>query len=457
MPEISSDSSKNPIHCTTTGILVTPDFNAMARVVFWNSTGFFFFSFVIPYVLAQMLNATGTELGVIYTGNLFGALISSPLAGFMADKYNKKKIVLVGGVGRGVSYIFLYIAILFNSLILVAISFVFLGFMVGFFWPPFDVLVSQKSHLSCRTYAFGIRNRMTGYGNLVGSIISFTIFGLGSLYQPNNVALLYCPLILFALSNFYGGIEFVRKVDEKLTLDEYFRQNGLDPNGILKVISPSTDSNPTPGSDLPINRKNPIPKGFIYGFITLLLVVFISHINANITQPFVQVYLYDIIVPNATLVMLIVFPADVISMLLAPKMGQLIDKFNEFLGVAISCVMGAIITWFIIQTQSGWVFAILLICDTVFSRGEKLVVLNIFSRVSQKNRGKIFGISNWTTHMGDIVGPIIGGLAWDAFNQQAPFVISIYMELLMIPAYFLAIYWLRPHLAEKRETPHEDK
>ena len=113
--------------------------------------------------------------------------------------------------------------------------------------------------------------------------------------------------------------------------------------------------------------------------------------------------------------------------------------------------MGALITWFIIQTNSGWLFALLLIGDTIFSRAEKLVVLNLFSRVSQKNRGKVFGIFNWTTHLGDIVGPIIGGIAWDAFNQQAPFTISILMELLMIPVYFIAISLLRPHLEEKRE------
>ena len=41
-----------------TDFKITPDFVPMIRIVFWNSLGFFFFTFLIPYVTAQLLQAT---------------------------------------------------------------------------------------------------------------------------------------------------------------------------------------------------------------------------------------------------------------------------------------------------------------------------------------------------------------------------------------------------------------
>ena len=45
---------------------ITPDFIPMIRIVFWNSLGFFFFQFLIPYVTAQLLEASGTEMGLTF-------------------------------------------------------------------------------------------------------------------------------------------------------------------------------------------------------------------------------------------------------------------------------------------------------------------------------------------------------------------------------------------------------
>ena len=42
---------------------ITPDFVPMIRIVFWNSMGFFFFWFLIPYVSKQLIGVSAPELG----------------------------------------------------------------------------------------------------------------------------------------------------------------------------------------------------------------------------------------------------------------------------------------------------------------------------------------------------------------------------------------------------------
>ncbi|GAI70493.1 unnamed protein product, partial [marine sediment metagenome] len=70
------DSNSNQAGSTDEGIniksnqkeiIITPDFVPMIRIIFWNSMGFFFFSFLIPYVTVQLLGASGTILGLTFS------------------------------------------------------------------------------------------------------------------------------------------------------------------------------------------------------------------------------------------------------------------------------------------------------------------------------------------------------------------------------------------------------
>jgi len=91
---------------------ITPDFTPMIRIVFWNSLGFFFFQFLIPYVTAQLLEASGTVMGLTFASQTIGGLISTPIVGYLTDHVSKKLLVLIGSFGRAACYILLYFGIL---------------------------------------------------------------------------------------------------------------------------------------------------------------------------------------------------------------------------------------------------------------------------------------------------------------------------------------------------------
>ncbi|MFX1289133.1 MAG: MFS transporter, partial [Promethearchaeota archaeon] len=367
-----------------------------------------------------------------------------PIVGFLTDRVSKKKLILIGSFGRATCYILMYIGILVFSFVLFTAAMFVIGFFVGFFWTPLDTLISEKSNKSNRSSAFGKRVGMIGKGNAVGSLISFLIFWLANSFVPENLFFVYFPLLLFAASNIFGGFMFHLKVDEELTFEKHIFN--------LFPISeePSAVSKEPVISDVLMKSRNNLAIGFFIGFSMLILAFMTSNINQMLAYPYFQVYLIEELdVSNPTLVMVIYFPSAIVSQLLAPKLGKIADKINPILGMAIVSSLGAFVTWLIINSTSGYVFGLILLFDSTFAWGGGLILQNILSRISKIHRGKIFGAAQWLSLLGSVVGPIIGGFAYDTIGPTSPFVISIFIELLVIPLYAIAIRTLKPYMAEK--------
>ncbi len=425
-------------------VKLTPDFVPMIRIIFWNSIGFFFFSFLVPFVTVQLLGATGIELGLAFSIQMIGGLISAPIVGYLTDRVSRKLLILIGSFGRAACYILMYLGIILSSLVVFTIGMFVLGFFVGFFWTPLDTLISEKSNKANRSFAFGKRAGMIGKGNFLGSVISFTIFGLANFFVPENLLLVYCPLLLFAGSNIFGGITFNLKVDEHLTLDKHIF------NLFPSSVEQSLISKEPVIQDTENKSKNNLAIGFFIGFGVLTIAFMMSSMNSSLAFPFFQVYLIEELkVANPTLVMLIYFPSQVVSQLLAPKLGKIADKINPIIGVAFVSGLGALVTGLIINSTSGLMFGLILLFDSTFAWGGNLILQNVLSRISKIHRGKIFGLAQWLSLFGAVLGPILGGFAWDILGPTAPFVISIFVELSVIPLYAIAIKALKPYMAEK--------
>ena len=425
-------------------IKLTPDFVPMIRIIFWNSIGFFFFSFLIPFVTVQLLGATGIELGMTFAVQTIGGLISAPIVGYLTDRVSRKLLILIGSFGRAACYILMYLGIIFSSLVVFAIGMFVLGIFAGFFWTPLDTLISEKSNKANRSFAFGKRGGMIGKGNLLGSVISFIVFGLANFFVPENLLLVYSPLLLFAGSNIFGGITFHLKVDEHLTLDKHLF------NLFPSSVEPSLVSKEPVIQDTPIKSRKNLAVGFFIGFSVLTIAFMMSSMNQSLAYPFFQVYLIEELkVEDPIIVMAIYFPSQIISLLLAPKLGKIADKINPIIGVVFVSGLGALVTSLIINSTSGFMFGIILLFDSTFAWGGNLILQNVLSRISKIHRGKIFGLAQWLSLFGAVLGPVLGGFAWDALGPSAPFVISIFIELSVIPLYAIAIKALKPYMAEK--------
>ena len=408
----------------------TPDFNHMLKIVVLNSLGFFFIGFLVPIIARFNMLATATQISLIVSIQVLGRTISGTITGFLTDRVkSRRKLVLIGSIGRGTSYFIIYTAIILNSVILLGVGTFTLGFMAGVFWVPFNTLIAEKSNKDNRSEAYGKRNSANAIGQMIGGVIGFLLLMILGFFTSNPF-LLYASIPMFGIANFYAGIKFNREVDESIKFNE-----------------PSTK--PTNLSNEKNKEKHVKVAGpIILGSIFLMSVLFLSNINGSIAKPFLNIYVIETIESNIQLVTWAYLPAGIIATLLAPKLGKLVDKFRPAIGITVTSTLGALVTWLLINSANIWVFSLLLLIDMTIMIASGLIFQNLLSRISLKNRGKMLGSGEFFQFLGSVIGPILGGVVWDFYGPNYPFIISIFVELSLIPLYLVVVYCLIPHLAE---------
>lgn len=430
----------------------TSDFRVMLQIVFWNGLGMFYMEFLVPYIATSVLSVTKLQIGALVSFQVFGYLISTFIAGILTDRNSKTKIVLVGSFGRGIAYLFFYGAILAKSYALIGTSTFILGFGAGFFWVPFNTMISEKSSPDRRSNAFGRRSSALGFGIMVGSLLGFWVF-FETINTEISPFIVFSPLIVFASANIYAGFQFLLKVDENLKYNPCKIENiPIEKNNLQeseKIVSTSLNSKLIESNENIQPDRETWSSQLKSGFLFIMIVLVLASINSSIGRPFVQVYFLEYVNSDPNTVLLIYIPGGIFQMLLAAKMGALADRIPPKVSITISSVAGAIITYFLVNTSSLWLIALLWMLDnTIISLGF-LTIQNLLSRTSYKYRGKILGSQETITNLGGLLGPIIGGLAYDNLGAKSPFYISVGAELLLIPFYLIALHWLLPHLLEK--------
>ncbi len=407
----------------------TSDFNSMIYIAILNSLGFFFLGFLVPVISRQNMNATGLEIGLIVSAMVIGYTISSSFVGIITDRTKSKRfLIFLGSIGRGFSYVVFYISIIINSMIGMWVGMFILGFWAGFFWIPFDTLISEKSNKNNRSQAFGKRDSANATGQVIGGLVGFGILLTVGIFTDNPY-LLYSAILIFGISNFIAGIMFLRYVDESIKFSN--EENSSDS---------SNDK-----FDTSVFK---FPRPMLIGLIILFLVVLLASINGNLAKPFLNIYILENLSNDLYIVILIYLPAGLLATFLAPKLGVMVDKLEPRIAIVLLSLSGSIITWFLINTQNLFVFAVLLLLDLTIAISAGLLFRNLLSRITIEHRGKILGICSVFMNMGSIIGPILGGFVWDMYGPKAPFIISIFVELSLIPLYVIVIYLLLPHVAE---------
>ena len=407
----------------------TPDFNSMINIGMFNSIGFFFLGFLIPIVAGNILGATGFQIGLIIAVQVIGYMISSFFTGIITDKVKSKtKLILLGSFGRGIAYFILYTALLFSSLIGIGIGTFSIGFFAGFFWIPFDTLIAEKSSKSHRSEAYGKRDAAMGIGNVIGGTIGFTIFGFAAGYT-DIAMLIYLPILIYSVSNFYGGYRFFKKVDESIKFS--------DQEEVEEIKNHS-------------NSSAKIFNTITFGLIFLAIALLLANINGSLGRPYISYYIVEEIINDAAIATFIYWPTGLVSMFLAPRIGRYADKLHPMVGLTVSSILGSLVTWLLISTDNPILFSIYLALDLTIIFVGSLTLQNFLSRITIKHRGKIMGFHGFMVNLGSLIGPILGGILFD-IGTKIPFIISIFVELSLIPFYILSVYLMKGHLSEKYE------
>ncbi|MHA1192621.1 MAG: MFS transporter [Promethearchaeota archaeon] len=432
----------------------------MIRITFWNGLGFIFFMFIKSYVVIYFFGGSGVDLGIIMALQPLARLFSMPLIAYLTDHASKKRLVLIGSIGRTIAYFLYWFSLVVHNLYLFGIGTFLQGLLVGFFWPPFFSLISEKSSKDNRTQALATgRGKMIGYGFLMGAFISIPIFALVSFIMPDNIPLMYSPLLIFAVINLIAGHNFYLKVDENLTYEKYYaslQEDNLVINNIKDGIDVNDDKSDPNIEIVESKGNNHKPKRMFYiGFISLILGIMLTSMTVTIYSPFISAYLIENLLPDFSeriipiIVMIVYFPAQVLSQLVASKLGKLFDRIAPSMSVTFIGIFKAILIWLLIYTFTPIDFAVILIFLYITLESNSYIIQAIMSRVSIKHRGKIFGLNIWIDQLGRVIGPIMGGFLWDTLSYRAPFIFSIFIGLGLIPFMIFAIRKLSPYMIEQ--------
>ena len=380
-------------------------------------------------------------------------LFSMPLIAYLTDHTSKKRLVLIGSAGRTIAYFFYWFSLVVNDLYLFGAGTFIQGLLVGFFWPPFYSLISEKSFKGSRTQALATgRGRMIGYGFVIGAFISIPIFALFSFLMPDNVPLIYSPLLIFAIINLIAGHRFYLKVDETLTFEKYLASLD-DHNFNLPVLkgNKTTEAETKEANEIKPN------KFFNIGFITLIIAILVTSISGTIYSPFISAYLIENLLIGFSetvipiVVMIVYFPAQVVSQLLVSKVAKLLDRISPTKSIVIINLFKSLLICLLVFTFTPYDFAIILIFLYLALESNTYFIQAIMSRISIKHRGKMFGLNIWIDQLGRVIGPLIGGILWDSLSYKAPFLVSIFIGLGLIPIFVIAIKKLSFHLVEQVE------
>ncbi|MEX2684896.1 MAG: MFS transporter [Candidatus Sigynarchaeota archaeon] len=433
----------------------TPDFTHVLSIVKWNCLGFLFIDFLIPFVVSAEIQASMLSLGLVVSFGTAGHVLGSPFAGYLADRVSKRKLVMAGAWGRGSAYFIMYLAIALQAALgaggalawLMASEFM-LGLMVSFFWVPINTIISDKSAKQCRSLAFGKRQYYKGIGLVIGTTIGIAIFAASNVLIPANFPFKsffpHASLLIFGLANIIAGISFYKNVDDSLVYESKH-----DPGRSLVLVAP--DASQARQRDIAFMKR--VPASLVVGFSVLMIAVFGTQLNEAITKPFVRVYVLELIEPNPNLAVLGFVPGTLVSLFLAPKLGELADRINPAKGITVICTLGGVATWLLINARNLWLFIPIHTLDATLALTTGLIIDNVLSRVSKVHRGKLFGMKMLAGNLGEMSAPIIGGILYDTVSAQAPFIFSIFVEWSLIMLYVVVLFLVKRQLAESFDHP----
>ncbi len=427
----------------------------------FSSVGFYFVGFLIPIISFLSLKISGLQLGFVFSLRTIGFTVSALFAGFLSNKRElRPKLIFGASVGRFVSYILTYFSFMFNLYWMMTLGMLILGFGAGFFWTPFETTVADATEYEHRSEAFGKFSQQSGIGGFIGASVGFTILWTASEFTFSSEimysAIAFSPLLLYAISNIYAGFKVLQ----------------LTP--MIKFID-IVDTE---------ERKKLSKKIIIYSFILLLLILFIEALIGSLVGSFIEFFLLENITQDIRFIIIAYAPGGILSVILAPRLGRIADKLNPKYTLASVSVIGAVMTWLLIQSTQIWQFSLIFLVDSTVVATAGLMLTKIVSTVSKERRGTIFGFHDFMNNLGHIIGPIMGGALWDSAsfapfsaevggigtslgsrkvwqaNHNLPFIVSIIIEGCLALLYPIAIIILGKNIdlkGNKEKEPLEMK
>lgn len=360
-------------------------------------------SLVIPVLPSLMneLSISGSVVGNMVAAFALAQLVASPITGKWTDQYGRKIMIIIGLALFSVSEFLFGIG---QSIEILFISRILGGISGAFMMPAITAFIADITSESERPKALGYMSAAINTGFIVGP-------GIGGFLAEFGIR------VPFFAASFLGAIIavvsiFVLKEPERREQPEAFKGTK---KGWKRIFMP------------------------LY-FISFLI-IFLSTFSLSSFESLFSLFVdHKFGFTPKDIAILITGSGIVGAIAQIVLFGALAKRLGEITIVRFSLIISAVLVFAMTIVHSYW--TILFTCCILFV-GFDLIrpgITSYLSKIAGDEQGFVGGMNSMFTSIGNIFGPIIGGILFD-LNYNFPF---YFAAILIIVCIIIAMFWEKP-------------
>lgn len=366
---------------------------------------------VLPTIMNE-LSISGTVVGYMVAAFAIAQLIVSPISGKWVDKYGRKRMIVGGLIIFGLSeFLFGYgknVEVLFLSRILGGIS-------GAFIMPAVTAFIADITTIQQRPKALGYMSAAISTGFIIGPG-----FG-GFLAQLGTRVPFYVAGVLGLVAAF---LSFLLLAEPERTEETKGQEQAK--TGIRTVFKP------------------------LY-FIAFLL-IFVSSFGLAAFESLFSLFVDHKFGFSPKDIAIVITGGAIFGAIAQVFLfGPLTNKLGE-IGLIRYCLVFSAILTFIMTIVSSYV-PILLTTFFLFVGFDLIrpAITTYLSKIAGNEQGFVGGMNSTFTSLGNIFGPILGGVLFD-INFNFPYYCA---TIVLAVGIILALFWKEPSVLKNKTAVHE--
>lgn len=356
---------------------------------------------VLPTIMNE-LHISGSVVGYMVAAFAITQLIISPIAGKLVDKIGRKVMIVVGLFIFGLSELLFGIG---RSIEILFISRMLGGVSAAFIMPAVTAYIADITTLSQRSKALGYMSAAISTGFIIGPGIGGFLAEFGTripFYAAGILGFVAAILSLILLK------EPTRALD-----DQEAAQSIL--GSVKRVFSP------------------------LY-FIPFVLIFVLSFGLAAFESLFSLFVDHKFAFTPSDIAIIITGSGIVGALAQLLLFDWLTKKMGEINVIRYSLILSAVLTF--AMTVVSHYFAILFVTFFIFVGFDLIrpAATSYLSKIAGNEQGFVGGMNSMFTSLGNIFGPILGGILFD-INLNYPY---YFATIVLTLGVILALFWRKP-------------
>ncbi|EES50251.1 MFS transporter [Clostridium botulinum] len=368
-----------------------------------NLTVMFAFNMAHPVTprLITELSLPSFMFGIFFAFMSVATFVSSPIWGKLSDENGRKKYLIYGVCGYGISQIgFGFSKSIILIVIFRALAGAFAASYITVSMAYITDITSKKNRIKYLSYYSAFGSVGSSLGSLIGGIIGSNKYKLTFLFQFG-----VCLLISILINLFIG---------------ESIRPPSLSINKKLNIRE---------GENIKINFNS------ILGI--MIIAVALTSFATTSYNSTINYYVEAVLNLPPSIIGIVMFISGIIGLIMNFFVNPyLAGKFNEkklFKSVVLFSGMSLITASLIDNLNIAIIFIITFLS---FISLTIPIQQSIISKESSKNYGMIMGIQNSSKALGMVIGSLFSGFIFN-FGSKLPFIIA---GITLVSTYFMLIY-----------------